>query len=334
MTAPDIKARFPFVQPRLLSGLFFFVIAATGCRSVSKEPIVAPPSVERLQALELFEGTTGQATTWWELETRVDQADIVVIGELHGHPLGLPYAALLYQGSLDRNPNTALALEFISRDRQYAVDAYSAGLIDMDTLQKAMGGSRGSTTKPHAPMIEASRKAKRPIYAANAPRLYSTAARKKGYPALAELNAEQQRLFDVPDPLPGEEYRNRFYEVMSGGHREEGAEENVAAENVVAEPKPPTKTMLAFFRSQALWDGTMSSSTSQAFDDGNRPVFLVIGQFHCDTNGGTLELLRRKQPNANILVVSVTDEWSDTLREEDQDRADFIVYVGPSPEDD
>jgi uncharacterized iron-regulated protein len=331
MTAPDMKARFPPVQPRLLAGLFSFVIAATGCQSVSNEPIVAPPSAERLQALELFDGITGQAQTWQELETRVDQADIVVIGELHGHPLGLPYAALAYQGSLDRNPDTALALEFISRDRQYAVDAYSAGLIDMEALQKAMGGSRGSNPKPHAPMIEASRKAQRPIYAANAPRLYSTTARKMGYAALSELNAEQQRLFDVPDPLPSEEYRNRFYEIMSGGHSDAGNTENEAAE--AAEPKPPTKTMLAFFRAQALWDGTMSSTTSQAFDDGNRPVFLVIGQFHCDTNGGTLELLRRKQPNANILVVSVTDEWSDTLREEDQDRADFIVYVGPFPED-
>ncbi|MBL4770150.1 MAG: ChaN family lipoprotein [Planctomycetes bacterium] len=330
MTAPDMKDRIGLALPRFIASLTVLALASIGCRSMPAQE-VAPPNTETLLGLELFDGVTGKAATWEQLEARVDAADVVVIGELHGHPLGLPYAAMLYQGSLDRNANTALALEFISRDRQYALDAFGAGLIDMEALQNTMGGSRGSTALAHSPMIEASRAAGRPVYAANAPRIYTTTARKKGYEALAGLSAEQQRLFNVPDPMPGAEYRARFFEFMTGGHDEEEVEGEEPKEK--AEPKPPTKGMLAVFRSQALWDGTMSSSTSNAVNDGNSPVFLVIGQFHCDTNGGTVELLRQKQPNAKILVVSVTDEWSDKLREEDQDRADFIVYVGPFPEE-
>ncbi len=325
MTAPH-----PTTSTRWIAALSVLALATTACRSVPSAEPTPPPSAERLQALELFDGGTGARASWQDLEQRVDQADVVIIGELHGHPLGLPYAALLYQGSLNRNPNTALALEFVSRDRQYALDAYAAGLIEMDALQTAMGGSRGSTVEPHGPMIEASREANRPVYAANAPRIYTTVARKKGYETLAGLNAEQQRLFDVPDPLPGQEYRDRFFDFMRGGHDEGEAKEGEKAE----EPKPPTKGMHAVFRSQALWDGTMSSSTSNAIDAGNRPVFLVVGQFHCDTNGGTAELIRRKQPNAKVLVVSVSDVWSESLRDEDKDRADFIVYVGPFPEKD
>jgi uncharacterized iron-regulated protein len=331
MTAPLKQVRFAVTSYRWMAALSALALVSTACRSTHTPKLTPPPSAERLQALQLFEGETGKAATWQQLEAQVDGADVVVIGELHGHPLGLPYATLLYQGSLDRNPETALALEFVSRDLQYALDAYSADLIDYDSLQDAVNASRGSTVKPHGPMIEASREAGRPIYAANAPRIYTTAARKKGYETLAGLNAEQKRLFDIPDPMPGPEYRQRFFDFMNGGHDPEPTGEEAEQPKEAAEP---TEAMLSVFRSQALWDGTMSSTTSKAVEDGNKPVFLVVGQFHCDSNGGTLELLRLKQPNAKILVVSVSDVWSDELLEDDMGKADFIVFVGPFPEED
>ncbi len=309
--------------PRLAAGTLLLggaLISSCASTGVADDP--APPAHETLRALELFDGTTGKAATWAELESRVDEADVVIIGELHSHPLGLPYAALLYEGSLERHPNTALALEFVTRDRQFALDAYLADIIDWEDLGESMRGSRGTTIRSHKQMIVASKEAGRPVYAANAPRIFTTAARKKGYEALANLSPEQQRLFDIPTELPNEAYQTRFFEFMNGGHDEEKTSTT-----------EPTDGMRAVFRSQALWDGTMSSTTVQAIRDGNKPVFLVVGQFHCDTNGGTLELIRRKQPGAKVLVVSVSDVWSDTLIEEDKDRADFIVYVGPFPDD-
>ncbi|MCP5021689.1 MAG: ChaN family lipoprotein [bacterium] len=297
-----------------------------GCASTKVVEAPALPTHDLLRGLELFDGTTGDSATWTELEKRVDEADVVIIGELHAHPLGLPYAALLYEGSLERHENTALSLEFVTRDRQFALDAYVAGIIDWEGLGKTMRGSRGCDVNDHKQMIVASKDAGRPVYAANAPRIYTTAARKLGYEALVDLSPEQQRMFDIPAKLPSEAYQQRFFEFMNGGHDgDEGGESEVVE---------PTEAMRSVFRSQALWDGTMSSSTARAIRDGNKPVFLVVGQFHCDTNGGTLELLRRKQPNANILVISVSDTWSETLRKEDEGRADFIVYVGPFPERD
>ncbi len=296
------------------------------CASTKATEVPAPPAHDLLRGLELFNGTTGDSATWAELEKRVDEADAVIIGELHTHPLGLPYAALLYEGSLERHENTALSLEFVTRDRQFALDAYLAGIIDWEDLDNSMRGSRGCNVNNHKQMIVASKDAGRPIYAANTPRIYTTAARKLGYEALTDLSPEQQRMFDIPGELPSEAYQQRFFEFMNGGHDgDEGGESEVIE---------PTDAMRSVFRSQALWDGTMSSSAARAMSDGNKPVFLVVGQFHCDTNGGTLELLRRKQPNANILVVSVSDTWSETLKEEDEGRADFIVYVGPFPEED
>lgn len=306
----------------------------SSCASTKVAEAPAPPAHDMLRSLELFNGTTGDSATWAELEKRVDEADVVIIGELHTHPLGLPYAALLYEGSLERHENTALALEFITRDRQFALDAYAAGIIDWKGLDKSISASRGNTVDDHKQMIVASKDAGRPVYAANAPRMYTTAARKQGYEALADLSPEQQRMFDVPAELPSEAYQQRFFSFMSGGHDDSEEEKEEEDENEEPEVIEPTDGMRSVFRSQALWDGTMSSSAARALQDGNKPVFLVVGQFHCDTNGGTLELLRRKRPNANILVVSVSDTWSETLKEEDEGRADFIVYVGPFPKDD
>ena len=321
--------------PMIARALAVLTLATIGCRSTSQptEPVEPPPTPETLRSLALFDGHSGAEASWQELGERIDDADVVVIGELHGHPVGLPFAALLFEESLDRNPDAALALEFVNRDRQYMLDAYLQDVVDWDGLVAAMKGSKGNNVLPHKPMIEAAKRAGRPVYAANAPRFYTRIARKKGYEALKELSAEQQRLFDIPDPMPSGGYRERFFDIMRSPKPdpEQDAEASEAPEEE-KEPEPPTERMKSVFRSQSLWDGTMSATTAKAVRAGQRPVFLEIGQFHCDKDGGTMQLLRKHLPGANILVVSVADTWSESLREEDQDRADFIVYVGPGKE--
>lgn len=330
--------QFPKCQLRAALFLASLFLASTGCVTSKSSP-PPPPSADTLRSLNMFDGESGARATWETLQARIDAADIVVIGELHGHPMGLPFMALLFEESLERNADAALALEFVCRDRQYMLDAYLAGLVDLEGLEEGMAGSRGNSSKPHAPMIAAAREAGRPVIGANAPRLYTSTARKRGYAAIESLGAEQQRLFDVPPVMPSGGYRERFFDMMRPAKdetpeestAEDGAQEQVAVES---EPEPPTDSMKAVFRSQSLWDSTMSASASRAVDEGNRPVFLVVGQFHCDREGGTLQLLHHRQPNAKVLVISVSDSWSDTLVEDDKDRADFIVYVGPFPEDD
>jgi uncharacterized iron-regulated protein len=85
------------------------------------------------------------------------------------------------------------------------------------------------------------------------------------------------------------------------------------------------------FRSQYLWDWTMGESIARAIEAGNRPVVHVIGRFHSDFFGGTPQALLKLHPGARVLIVSVVDQDSDGLREEDRGRGDYVVYVGPSP---
>ena len=48
------------------------------------------------------------------------------------------------------------------------------------------------------------------------------------------------------------------------------------------------------FRAQTLWDGTMSATVVNAWQVGHTPSFLVIGSFHVNHEGGTLQLIRER----------------------------------------
>jgi hypothetical protein len=75
----------------------------------------------------------------------------------------------------------------------------------------------------------------------------------------------------------------------------------------------------------------MADSIATALGAGNTPVCHVVGRFHEDFRGGLVQALEKLRPGAKIVTVSFVDEWSDTLRDEDKDRADYVIYVGPTP---
>jgi hypothetical protein len=53
----------------------------------------------------------------------------------------------------------------------------------------------------------------------------------------------------------------------------------------------------------------------------------VIGRFHTDFDGGTVQMLRRARPRARVLTLTCTRADSTTLRDEDRGIADVVVYV-------
>lgn len=281
---------------------------------------LAPAPLLTVDAVPVFDGHTGSPASWDELRAAIAKADVVVLGELHGHPVGLPFDAKLFTEAMSEHPGAALCLEFLTRDSQYLVDAYLDDVIDWEAFEETVSRPAGSDPRPHRPLLEAAREAGVPVFAANAPRTYTRAAKNLGYAALEELGPEQQRMFDIPYELPSGPYQEGFYEMMAS-HSEETFQEGV-----------PSPALVDKFRAQALWDATMSTSVANALDKGHWPVFLVVGSYHCNADGGTVQLLRRRRPNAEILVISFVDELADSFPEEDRNLADFVAYVGPFPE--
>lgn len=282
------------------------------------------------RSVMVFRGD-GSPSRWDDLVDTASGADVILVGENHGHPLGLASAAALWDDVLQRSrtgASPALAMEFFERDEQDALDDYLAGITDEAAFRKAAGRSAGNYPAGHRAMVEAAKAAGVPVIAANAPRRYVRIARTDGYERLTTLTAEQRRLFRIPDSVPTGAYRDRFNQVMS-------PDSTPAAEKAAHGDEPSAadfSRLDPIFRSQSMWDWTMAESIQRGLEAGRRPVLLVVGRFHVDLEGGTILALRQLRPSARVVTVSFVDAHAWSMPEEDKGRGDFVVYVGKGEE--
>ena len=301
---------------RALSAVLLVLVGA--CAAVA--PVPSAPKVELApREVKLFRGD-GAAATWSELVEAASAAEVVFLGENHGHPLGLASAAALFEDVLARSDKASLSLEFFERDEQSRLDDYLSSVSDAATLERRTQRSEGNFPPGHRAMVELAKAKSRPVHASNAPRQYVRIVSQKGYEPLAELSWEQRRLFRIPDELLSGRYRDDFDRIMTPSGRDPKAADEQAR-------------LARVFRSQQMWDWTMAESVFLALQRDEAPVVQVIGRFHSDFRGGTVQALERLRPGTRALVVSyVNEDAPAALPADDAGRGDFVLYVGPSAE--
>jgi uncharacterized iron-regulated protein len=295
---------------RLATLVLLSLLAACVGAPVVRFP--GPPPVLPASARELpmFDGTTGLPVAWETLVQRALRADVVLIGELHGHPAGLPAAAALFDDLLAARPDgPALALEFLERDAQLLIDDFSDGIIDEQTFVRLARRTPGNYPPGHRAMVLAAIESDRPVLAANAPRRYVTLARKQGFERLTEFGPERAELVAVPDALTDGEYRRRFEQTMHGSEL-------------------PADILESFFRSQNVWDATMAQTVLAAHDNGARPVVLVVGRFHVGHNGGTSQRITAANPELELFTIAIEASHADALAANDIGLGDVVIYAG------
>ncbi len=309
--------------------------ALTGCVSapVSDAPAPRAMTEDALRGLPIYNANTGDRVDWATVVAQLNQADAVLMGEMHGHPVGLPAAALLFADMAQARPEGgALALEFLERDVQHHLDDYLTGVTDRDAFAQAADLSASSYPPGHESMVETAKASAWPVSAANAPRRYVRLSRTEGYDRLRALTPDQRALFVLPDRLNDGAYRDRFFELMGAMRTQPAAgkeptpeDESAAQANAVVE---------SFFRAQQVWDHTMADSVAQLARAGRAPVVLVIGRFHTDFEGGTVTALQDLIPGKRIATLSFADRDLGLLglHEEDRGIADFVIYTGPMPQ--
>lgn len=271
---------------------------------------------EAARGVTIWRGDGSGRATWEEAARELAGADVVLMGEVHGHTLGNAVQQELYEDILVLNPLAQLSMEFYERDEQVALDDYLAGITDRAAFEKASGRSKGNNPPAHARMIDASREAGRPVIASNAPRRYVRLARTDGYERLEMLGQAQRALLEIPEGTPKGAYRDRFVEAM-GGMASHGGEAMIEG----------------FLRSQTVWDATMAQSIVDGLG-GGAPVVHVVGYFHAQFGGepggsGLVDQLRaRGEGELKILSLITLPADSELLRDRDEGLADFVVYVG------
>lgn len=310
--------RAPFAS--LIVALAAFTLL-TGCQAPKRQPEPVNP-----RTVPVFSGDASGVVPWDSFVQTCADASVVVLGEVHGHPLGLAVAADLFDDILARNPNAVLSMEFYERDDQSDLDDYIAGITSAAEFDRATFRNPSNNPEGHRRMVEAARLAARPVVGANAPRRYARLARTEGFDRLRALTPTQRRLFEIPDTLPDNAYASRFRAAMGSMGDHGSADDD-------ADP------IEGFLRSQTLWDVTMAESIADATALGE-PVVHVVGRFHSEfgtepgKSGLADAIAQRIQPDQRMIIITVVDTDAPSLRVEDVGRGHFVIYVGPLPEPD
>lgn len=334
---------------RVLVSLGLGVAGLAGCSATPDSGGTPGVSAGAVRAMPIFRGSDEESVAWTQLVADATGADVVIIGENHGHPVGLAWAAALWEdvsgveGAGEKRSTAALSLEFFERDDQSRLDDYLKGVTDEAAFRKRTDRTSGNYPAAHREMVERAKALGRPVIASNTPMEIIRFMRGKDYDALRTLTPEQARLFRVPGAPPEGRYRADYDALMGpmmSTHQAppaadkkgtKGGGPNGAKAPEMTEAQKQAR-LDASFRTQHMWDWTMGESVALALEAGNRPVVHVEGRFHSDFFGGTPQAVAKLRPGTTVLVVSVVDASSTALREEDRGRGDFVVYVGPSPE--
>lgn len=283
----------------------------------------------------------------------VADADVIVLGEEHDDAVGHRFQLAVVEDVLQRWPGSAVSMEMFDRSEQAVVDDYLTGFIDLETFQERTASTRwlklsrqyaaGEINRKtfekriarlgwpdwatnYQPIVDAAKAAGAPVVAANTPWLvYMSVARREGFERLDDVTPAQAVLFDVPGEIPEGEYRERFWQVMAG--RAEGEPPADDEGDDAAHPGFDDETILGMFRGQLVMDATMAASIADARGAGAEKVVHLVGHFHCDFDGGLVQELRARDPDARILVITVLHEPETTLRADDEGRAGFVVYT-------
>ena len=353
----------PIVEQREFRWLVLIVaiVAAAGCAhqsyfqthesrlpETSVSAAATAPSGDA-RRLPMFAGYDGRALRWSDVMDAATWADIVIIGEQHDDALGHAVELAAVQDVLARvrekkAGSAALSMEMLERDEQPLADDYLDGVIDQPTFAKLTfsenWAGEGSWIKWYQPLIDAARDSKACVIAANAPRRYVRLARTDGYVKLEALPESRQKFFDLPRGTPSAQYRKRFEDVM----REASEQAKIAAATMPATSPDQAVSQAAHggeitpqridagLRTQLIWDATMGASIVNALRGGAKKVIHIVGQFHCDFEGGTVQQIRKRMPHAKILVISMQRDDGASLREEDIGRADVVIYTGKPDE--
>ena len=73
----------------------------------------------------------------------------------------------------------------------------------------------------------------------------------------------------------------------------------------------------------------MGASIARALDAGAPKVVACAGCFHIERDGGTVLQCEARRARTKVLTVTVIDETSRVLREEDRNAADVVIYGFP-----
>jgi uncharacterized iron-regulated protein len=278
-----------------------------------------PTTLDVRTQVPIQETAGGSFQTWDVLMESLSGASVVILGELHNDAVGHGVQLAAVEDILAQAGDGAVAMEMLERDEQLLVEDYIDGVLSSAEFAKmtnsAAWAGPGSWSAWYQPIIDATVAAGGHVIAANAPRRYVTLARTGGVDAVDRLSPERRVLVELPQTIPPPSYLRRFKEAMGDN-------------------RPDDSVIDDYFRAQQTWDTTMAHSIAAAGPRPDRPVILLVGQFHSNYQGGvTASLKELLGDGVEVVVIAMVPttpgnfEAGDPVIVGDAPIADIIIYT-------
>lgn len=260
-----------------------------------------------------------------ELAEALAPADVVVIGEYHGHHGSHLLQSLVQSALYQQRPQQVLSMEQFTVNDQHMLDEYldgKSGEAELIADTDAWPNYKAS----YRPLIEFSRSRNVPVIAANAPADVVRCIGRTGAAHLEQLDAGQRRQLPETPFVDTPAYRRKFFDTLGGGH---GSNHNKA---------DVSERLENSYQAQLLRDNTMADRVIKALEDhpGHQVIHLT-GTFHAEDRLGMVAVLEEKRPDLDVAVVSPVF-WKpgdnlDSLLETYRGKGDFLYFLQPLPEE-
>jgi uncharacterized iron-regulated protein len=271
----------------------------------------------------VFDNQRGAFSDFEAMAADLATADVVFVGEQHDDPNTHRLELAVLEALARRSRPVVLSLEMFERDAQEPLEHFLMGhLEEVEFLKVSRPWPRYATD--YKPLVDLAIAREWPVVAANVPRPFASEVAKGGLGILDAKSEADRKLFatDLKCPLD-DEYFRRFAEAM-GGHPAPGTSAEEAR-----------RTTERYYFAQCLKDETMAESIARALASSRSAekratVVHFNGSFHSDFGLGTAERLRRRAPDARVIVVSIqpsADLDRVTPSADDRNVGQYLVYT-------
>jgi len=255
-----------------------------------------------------------------QLAAKASRADVVFFGEQHDDVATHRMQRALLESIGRRRGDVVLALEMFERDVQPHLDSYLAGATTEDAFLK-LARPWPNYARDYRPLVEYAKSRGWKVVAGNVPRPMAGSVAKQGLVAISQLADSTRPWAAAAFECPlDDDYFERFAKVM-GGHAAPGLD--------------AATTTRQYYEAQCVKDETMAESVVRARSAaGGAPLVIhVNGSFHSDFGDGTAERVRRRLPDARIIVITgvpVHDLDAADAKSE-RKKGDWIVFTIQPP---
>ncbi len=266
------------------------------------------------KAYQLF-NKAGDKTTYDAMLKELQQADVILFGELHNNPIShwlqLEVTKDLYAA---KKQNLLLGAEMFEADNQEVLNEYVQKMISRKNFESDARLWPNYKTD-YRPLVDLARQNKMQFIATNIPRRYASVVSRKGPEGLDKLSSKAKKWiaplpFKVDLTLPG--YAN-LIQMMGGMH---GSSMKMKPEN--------------FAKAQAIKDATMAHFILKNLKKG-QTLIHYNGTYHSNNFEGISWYLKQKRKKLKIVTVATVSQANiDALTKKNKNLANYTLVVPQS----